>query len=761
MRAPGLLRDERRRHGKEDGGDGDDGRPRLRLVVARGKLGIELDRPFTLGPLVVRALELSLPDVRFPVDLSGGIDAFRHRRGVLERLEVAFEGSGAPWAADLSACFGGTRPDLFLAPNEDGWLVGLRAGAAALAFELAVVAADEDLRLVPFEARGVALGLPPAALALTVLGAVCRPFGRVVGGAVVVERAARALVMELLPLAGVRAPATEGVRWSAPSPEVGALAIRADSSIGAAPTPRAIRAAEGAALAAEGDEAILSGDADEARRRYISTLERAPRHPELVRRVAELDRSAGRYDVGLGVLRDLGPSADADLLEGELLLALGHRDLAANALERAAESEPFGPLASLAWSRLAEAVDGVGRIVALDRAVARSPSFPELRWQRFEARLVAGDLRGALADAGDLEASERGSESRHRLARRVAEVLLRERHLDAAVSWFERALRYRPDSPEVIAGLARALATVGEVRRALELHLRAVAVERRHATRAGRAPSPAIVLDFARALVEHADDRPAAIAHVRGISASLPESFAARFFEGRWLADLGDTAAASAAFARLADEVERASGALVEPSLARRVEGDARLRARGDLARLVATYLEEAARIEELDRGDVLAAKRLLGLALRLEPRRASLSAAFRRVVAEPRRDAPATPAPAAAPTSWSPETSAAHGSAPFDAAEEERRVEELSERLRADPSDASVVRALADALERLCRDHDLLALLSARIEEDAGALREELVIRRRRVLERMRDAARADGRSDEAGLYELLLSRD
>ena len=60
----------------------------LRLTVAGGALGLELYEPVALEPLVVEDLAWSLPKLRFPVDLSGGVDTFRHRRGELTRLEL-------------------------------------------------------------------------------------------------------------------------------------------------------------------------------------------------------------------------------------------------------------------------------------------------------------------------------------------------------------------------------------------------------------------------------------------------------------------------------------------------------------------------------------------------------------------------------------------------------------------------------------------------------------------------------------------------
>jgi len=69
----------------------------LRLTVTRGTLGLELYEPVELGPLSVTALSLSLPGLKFPVDLSGGLARFRNRRGELEhvRFELDLDGLAA------------------------------------------------------------------------------------------------------------------------------------------------------------------------------------------------------------------------------------------------------------------------------------------------------------------------------------------------------------------------------------------------------------------------------------------------------------------------------------------------------------------------------------------------------------------------------------------------------------------------------------------------------------------------------------------
>ena len=53
--------------------------------TSRG-LGLELDGALPLGFCDIEQLSISLVGLSFPVDLSGGVARFRHRRGALERL---------------------------------------------------------------------------------------------------------------------------------------------------------------------------------------------------------------------------------------------------------------------------------------------------------------------------------------------------------------------------------------------------------------------------------------------------------------------------------------------------------------------------------------------------------------------------------------------------------------------------------------------------------------------------------------------------
>jgi len=237
------------------------------------------------------------------------------------------------------------------------------------------------------------------------------------------------------------------------------------------------------------------------------------------------------------------------------------------------------------------------------------------------------------------------------------------------------------------------------------------------------------------------------VARVRAIPPGLAESAEARFLEGRWRAELGDLTGAAIAFGRLRDAVE-----LVIPLDAER-------------AASLAAMLVEAADVEERDRGDVHAAQRDLGLALRLRPRDGALASRFRHVAALVARTAPAAAVPATSAPAAAPPDSVlpAIETTPPDQSEadDEQLAQTLTDRLRADPRDHASAMRLAGALERLGRDLDLLALLSARLDEGDPDERREVAPLRREVLLRLAREAREAGRASEGELYEMMAASD
>ncbi|MDP9035166.1 MAG: hypothetical protein M3O50_10185, partial [Myxococcota bacterium] len=213
----------------------------------------------------------------------------------------------------------------------------------------------------------------------------------------------------------------------------------------------------------------------------------------------------------------------------------------------------------------------------------------------------------------------------------------------------------------------------------------------------GAAPAAPIRLQLARALAEHLDDLPTAVAHASLVGANEEETSLAvaeaRGLEGRWRARLGDRAGAALAFSHLRE----LAATLVLPADPAR-------------AAAIAELLGEAADFERAAPSDTTSAEHHLVAT----PRHAALD----------------------------------------DEAEAVARVEELTRRLQGNPRDKAVCDELASLLEALDRGHELLALMSARIEEATPELRTALVASAKAALSRVAARAEANGRGEEAAFY-------
>ena len=160
---------------------------------------------------------------------------------------------------------------------------------------------------------------------------------------------------------------------------------------------------------------------------------------------------------------------------------------------------------------------------------------------------------------------------------------------------------------------------------------------------------------------------------------------------------------------------------------------------------------------------------------MRLRPRDPEIDRAYRDVCAQlapspPHRpidpDSPARdprprahPAPARGSALRSPAGPATQTLPPDanDDADDSRaaaRVEELTHTLQGDPTRDDVVDELAALLVRLGRSLELLALLSARLEDAPPERRAQLLPAQRAVLTRLEEDARAAGRESEASLF-------
>jgi tetratricopeptide (TPR) repeat protein len=569
---------------------------------------MELYEPIELGPLSVERLSLTFVGLRFPVDLSGGVPRFRSRRGELQEvvLRVRLPELAAFAARRVGEPFGPLAKPPAVFAIEGGIGVGLVGERGALAFDLLWAADEGDARWVVSNARGVGLPGPALAIALRASEALVQGYGERRGRVLEIADVGGRIGRALLPAVGARAPSAAAVRFGDLFHELDELSVALDATFPpAAPSAHATRALELAELTREADEALAASQLDEARAHLLEALEQAPRHPEIVRTLCEIDSAIpGRFEAALGMLVETLPAALAGELGATLLAGTGDSAGALSALERAASVELYAPLAALLLLRAAEIAPPAFAQTYLDRAVSTAPTLPQLRRARFLARLARGEVDLALADAEHLEAMASGAKARHAACVYAAERLLEAGNVKQAGKAFERALRYAPDDADATAGLARALESAGSVQRAIALYERAIAIAERTSTSAARAQ-----VELSRLLADSASDLPGAIARARQVPVSAKEAEQARWLEARYRARLGDLAGASLAFARLREVIELGSGSAAGESAER---------------------LREAAEFELGARDDPALAERHLALALRLQPHDAELARLYR-----------------------------------------------------------------------------------------------------------------------------------
>src|SRR5258706_1633668 len=198
-------------------GEGQGGKIPLRLGVTKGGLGLELDQSVPLGFFDVDQLLIQLVGLTFPVDLSGGVAKFRHRRGALEHLSMAARRDKvvAALAPRLRGVLGPTTPALTIANLTGGAMIGLVTGTQALAFDLLWAPSEGDVRFVVCSARSLGLSTPSLAAALRALDGVAGHAAERSGSVVLFAGAAKTIAEHVLPEAGARVPAVSDLRWGA------------------------------------------------------------------------------------------------------------------------------------------------------------------------------------------------------------------------------------------------------------------------------------------------------------------------------------------------------------------------------------------------------------------------------------------------------------------------------------------------------------------------------------------------------------------
>ncbi|HEX2732962.1 MAG TPA: hypothetical protein VHM70_15240 [Polyangiaceae bacterium] len=716
----------------------------LRLTAARGGVGIELYETWSAGPLQLSELEWTLPGLAFPVDLSGGVREFRHRRGQLQHVRLDFELNAlARWLnRRWRHALGGLSAPVAVWGLPSGVGVGVQGQAGVLAFDCLWAPDGERARWVVSSPRGVLdTGALPIISIMTLLDSAIAKFGTRRGRIVELADAAYKLLSEFLPPLGVRVPDTRGTWWS----EMLVQNERASVRLGT--TPRAgalgiaaVRQLELAQLIIEADDALVAGKSEDARNGYLEALERAPRHPELCLSVAAIDKDyAERAEAALGLLVESLPATTFGLVGAELLVEVGDEAGAELAIAQFAAQESFAPVAARAWLRLSERCsEPLRKLQALDRALGCSPRDVRARRARFQLRQHQGDVNGALADAEQLEALEQGSLNKHRVLLEAARVLEASGYVGPARRLFERALRYHPTDPVATLGLAKAFAREGNAGRGLVLLQRSA----QRCTDEDPAYSE-IQLELGRALAQTVGDYAAAIARVRRVNGAPQFVVEARLLEARWRIVLGDVAGANIAFARMREAIELAQ--LPDVGWAQ--------------------WLHEAGAWSRQN-GELRVAERYLALAERVRPNLPGVRRELRAVANELTERGRAEKSPGHAFESVQSDAPAelvddAHETS--EALEQPVDPEERAERLKSEflargRLDDDDFATLLDDLLQLGRGTELLALMLGRYEDAQGVERDDLRHELMQVLTRLAEQAERSGASDDAGLYRMQL---
>jgi tetratricopeptide (TPR) repeat protein len=573
-------------------------------------LGLEIYEPFDIGPLRVEHLAQSFVGLRFPLDLSGGVPAFRHRRGNLERVVISTDCARvARWMeARLKVLLGPLARPLDVWWHESGLSVGLVRDSSALTWDLHWAPILGDARWVVSNARGWGGDTPALAEVLRFMDVLAGKLFERRGRALLLKRAGRSIGRTLLPGVGARAPAAADVTFSRLHFDEPTCRIELDSALAqaelSAPTMRAVEISR---ICETGDEALLRGDFETARNQFLFALESSPRQPELVLSIAELDLRMGRVEAALGLIEESMPILASSIVGAQVLIGRGEIDTAREVLSQAATDERYAPLASLlqlARARLEE--DTLQRRLILDTAVAAAPSLAQVRWARLDARAQSGDASGATADAQHLEAAASGRQARFLVCRRAADSMLSAGFETNAATFYQRALRYAPDDVGAMLGLATALHSLGDSLRAIPLLERAIQI----GTDTGQCIGGASVT-LAGLVATKLGDLPQAVSRLRSVPNEDPDAITARGLEGRYRLMLGDVVGASLAYGRMRELI----AVSVQPG--KSVE-----------------LLMEAARFERDVVRDPAAAERHLALALRTAPNHGGVRELYREVAA-------------------------------------------------------------------------------------------------------------------------------
>ncbi|MEK7705499.1 MAG: tetratricopeptide repeat protein, partial [Myxococcota bacterium] len=566
----------------------------LNFISGRGLLTA---RDRQVGPLAVKLLELQIPRISFPFDVTGGAERFKSRRCILRHLVLGLD------ADTLSSVL--ARANLGAAGFVE-LKAALREGYVELAgrFRLGEQQADFTMRAALLVRSPTEIGVvfydtriygwlpvPAAMLPVFLRRALALPFVSGDRAGLWEVRPIEQFLLALLPPAGWKLPDARQVAINVAEVARGRVLVAVGPQDDPdqkqiyereAP-PDAVRALDGITTFTGAEQALASGNvqrAYEILREVVDDdrggswardrlLQIGAADPELALETRQLaEETLERHANAPQALLALAAIATRERSWGEAAT----RFAALGELARAAKDRFDAIAAELAAAEAARPIDPAGSLIAYERVAARARDSITAHQALFELSRLQGDWQRA-AQAGErlvkLETDPERLAEVHRELGQLYRSHLRD--LKRARVQFERALKVKPDDPIALEGLAETYAARGE---------------------------PARAASYLARLAEQAEeggDR----ARIVALNLRLGEIWE------RWL---GDADSAAARYYRVLDVDPRNRTARLR--LAELAE------ARGELARARELY-EDLLQVEE-ERGDPAAIPDLVGAYTRL-----------------------------------------------------------------------------------------------------------------------------------------------
>ncbi|MEM6730171.1 MAG: tetratricopeptide repeat protein, partial [Myxococcota bacterium] len=461
----------------------------LSFISGRGLL---TSRDKAAGPFEVKVLELEIPNIEFPFDVTGGSDRFKTRRCNLRHLAVSLDADGLARAL--------TRPSV----EHGGFLevrTGIRDGYLQLGgrFAIGEHAADftmrvallihspRELSVVFYDTRMYGwLPVPAALLPVYLNQALQIPFVSATKAGAWTLTPVDDFLRAVLPRAGWKVPDTRHAGLSVADIARGRITLSAGVSrdpnakqrVEREPPADAVAVGEGIAAFARAEESLARGDFGDAYHRYREALddERGGRwaqerllqigaaDPELALETRQLaEEVLGRDPLDVQAHLALAAIAMRERAWGEA--ATRYARLADIARTENLRYDIVA--AELAGAAAAAPVDPATALASYERAAARARDSVIAHQALFEVRQANQDWDGA-AKAGERLARLISDPTRASEIHRELGVMHRIHRgdLKRARVHFEKALKIAPDDPAALEGLAETYAARGEPARA-------------------------------------------------------------------------------------------------------------------------------------------------------------------------------------------------------------------------------------------------------------------------------------------------------